>query len=127
MPLTFQGYFEAGQFVADTPVQIPDGRKTIVMVLDEKADKAKGREEYIAYWNKMRLFQNFSFWNSYLDFGGKNRAFAGFSKSLFQNRARLARSQLVSQLLSYVDINVYKKNINTLNTYKKLNYIYFPS
>jgi hypothetical protein len=53
MLLTFQGYFEAGQFVADTPVQIPEGRKTIVTVLDEKADKANGREDYIAYWNKI--------------------------------------------------------------------------
>jgi hypothetical protein len=53
MLLTFQGYFEAGQFVTDTPVQIPEGRKTIVTVLDEKADRATGREEYIAYWNKI--------------------------------------------------------------------------
>jgi hypothetical protein len=53
MLLTFQGYFEAGQFVADTPIQIPEGRKTIVTVLDEKVDKANERENYIAYWNKI--------------------------------------------------------------------------
>jgi hypothetical protein len=53
MLLTFQGYFEAGQFVTDTPVKIPEGRKTIITVLDEKADKVNGREEYIAYWNRI--------------------------------------------------------------------------
>ncbi|MHC6203124.1 hypothetical protein ACYULU_08005 [Breznakiellaceae bacterium SP9] len=53
MLLTFQGYFEAGQFVADTPIQIPEGRKTIITVLDEKADNANERENYIAYWNKI--------------------------------------------------------------------------
>jgi hypothetical protein len=53
MLLTFQGYFEAGQFVADTPVQIPEGRKTIITVLDEKVDKASERENYITYWNKI--------------------------------------------------------------------------
>jgi hypothetical protein len=53
MLLTFQGYFEAGQFVADTPIQIPEGRKTIITVLDEKVDKANEREDYRAYWNKI--------------------------------------------------------------------------
>jgi hypothetical protein len=53
MLLTFQGYFEAGQFITDTPIQIPEGRKTIVTVLDEKVDKANEREGYIAYWNKI--------------------------------------------------------------------------
>jgi hypothetical protein len=53
MLLTFQGYFEAGQFVADTPIRIPEGRKTIVTVLDEKVEKANERENYIAYWNKI--------------------------------------------------------------------------
>jgi hypothetical protein len=43
----------------------------------------------------MGLFQNFSFWNSFLGFNGKTGILSGFSKSLFQNRARLARSQLV--------------------------------
>jgi hypothetical protein len=44
---------------------------------------------------QMRLFQNFSFWNSFLGFTGKTGVLTGFSKSLFQNRARLAHSQLV--------------------------------
>jgi hypothetical protein len=33
----------------------------------------------------MRLFQNFSFWNSLLGFNRKTGPLAGFSKSLFQN------------------------------------------
>jgi hypothetical protein len=53
MLLTFQGYFEAGQFVADTPIQIPEGRKTIITVLDEKVDRANEREDYRVYWNRI--------------------------------------------------------------------------
>jgi predicted KAP-like P-loop ATPase len=53
MLLTIQGYFEAGHFIADTPVQIPEGRKTIVTVLDEKVDKENEQAKYIAYWNKI--------------------------------------------------------------------------
>jgi hypothetical protein len=51
--LTFQGYFEAGRFIADTPIRIPEGRKTIITVLDEKIDKENERKNYIAYWNKI--------------------------------------------------------------------------
>jgi hypothetical protein len=51
MLLTFQGYFEAGQFIADTPTQIPERKRTIITVLDEEIDKGKEREDYIAYWN----------------------------------------------------------------------------
>jgi hypothetical protein len=36
MLLTVQGYFEAGRFIADTAIQIPERRKTIVTVLDEE-------------------------------------------------------------------------------------------
>jgi hypothetical protein len=53
MPLTFQGYFEEGQFIANTPIPIPEGRKTIITVLDETIDKRNERENYIAYWNKI--------------------------------------------------------------------------
>ena len=53
MLLTFQGYFEAGQFVTDTPVRIPEGRKTIITVLDEKVDKANERKNYVTYWNRI--------------------------------------------------------------------------
>ena len=53
MQLTVHGYFEAGRFIADTPVQIPERRKTIVTVLDEKVNKTKEREQYKAYWSKI--------------------------------------------------------------------------
>jgi len=53
MLLTFRGYFESGRFVSDTPIQIPEGRKTIITVLDEKIDKENERVNYIAYWNKI--------------------------------------------------------------------------
>ena len=53
MLLTIQGYFEAGHFIADTPVQIPEGRKTIVTVLDEKVDKTQERANYIDYWDQI--------------------------------------------------------------------------
>ncbi|MDR1353618.1 MAG: hypothetical protein LBK05_10090 [Treponema sp.] len=52
MLLVVEGYFEAGRFIADTPVQIPEGKKTIVTVLDEEVNKDKERENYVAYWNK---------------------------------------------------------------------------
>jgi hypothetical protein len=53
MPLTIQGYFEEGQFISDTPIRIPEGRKTIITVLDETIDKRGERGNYIAYWNKI--------------------------------------------------------------------------
>jgi hypothetical protein len=48
-----QGYFEAGRFISDTPIQIPERRKTIITVLDETIDKEKEQENYIVYWNKI--------------------------------------------------------------------------
>ncbi|MDR1031109.1 MAG: hypothetical protein LBL76_09595 [Treponema sp.] len=53
MLLVVEGYFEGGRFIADTPVQIPEGKKTIVTVLDEEVNKDKERENYVAYWNKI--------------------------------------------------------------------------
>lgn len=55
MLLTVEGYFEAGRFVADTPIQIPERRKTIVTVLDETVnrDEEKEWEDYQAYWDKI--------------------------------------------------------------------------
>jgi hypothetical protein len=35
--LVVQGYFEEGKFVTDTPVVIPEKKKTIVTVLDDEA------------------------------------------------------------------------------------------
>ena len=53
MLLTFQGFFKDGRFVADTPVQIPEGRKTIVTVLDEVVDESAEEERRIKLWNKI--------------------------------------------------------------------------
>ncbi|MDR1302689.1 MAG: hypothetical protein LBK43_09520 [Treponema sp.] len=53
MLLAVEGYFEAGRFITDTPVHIPEGRRTIVTVLDEVVNKDKERENYVAYWNKI--------------------------------------------------------------------------
>jgi hypothetical protein len=53
MLLTFQGYFEAGRFIADPPVHIPEGKKTIVTVLDEAADRDKKREAYKKLWDEI--------------------------------------------------------------------------
>ncbi len=53
MLLTFQGYFEAGQFITDTPVCIPEGRKAIVTITSEPVDKKKNQEEYRKRWEKI--------------------------------------------------------------------------
>jgi hypothetical protein len=36
--LALQGYFQSGRFVSDTPVRIPERKKTIVTVSDEGID-----------------------------------------------------------------------------------------
>jgi hypothetical protein len=48
--LVIQGYFEAGQFIADTPVVIPENKKTIVTVLDENVQKFNQKK----IWNEFR-------------------------------------------------------------------------
>jgi hypothetical protein len=48
---TVQSYFQAGRFVTDTPVQIPEGKKTIVMVLDE--DNTKEGKAYQMLWDEI--------------------------------------------------------------------------
>jgi hypothetical protein len=52
--LVLEGYFNEGRFITDTPY-IPEGKRTIVTVLDEAAntDKEKEHENYKAYWNKI--------------------------------------------------------------------------
>jgi hypothetical protein len=50
MLLAVQGYFEAGRFITDTPIQIPERRKTVIRVVDETIDKEQ--ENYIAYGNQ---------------------------------------------------------------------------
>lgn len=53
MLLTIQGYFEAGQFIADTPVHIPNGRKTIITVLDEKVDRKIDWDAHKKLWGEI--------------------------------------------------------------------------
>jgi hypothetical protein len=45
----------------------------------------------------MRLFQNFSFWNSYLEFRGKTGLLTGFSKSLFKTNRVLEQAQITNE------------------------------
>ena len=51
MTVVAQGYFESGRFIADTPIQIPEGKKVIVTVLDEEVNKENRQKNYIAYWD----------------------------------------------------------------------------
>jgi len=53
MLLVAEGYFEAGRFISNTPIQIPEKRKAIITVLDEAVDGEEERENYTAYWNKI--------------------------------------------------------------------------
>jgi hypothetical protein len=49
--LAVQGYFEAGRFITDTSIQIPERKRTIVTVLDEGIDETKGQDAYKQKWN----------------------------------------------------------------------------
>ena len=53
MLLAIEGYFEAGRFIADTPVPIPEGKKTIVTILDEAVDKDKEQKAYKKLWDEI--------------------------------------------------------------------------
>ena len=53
MLLTFQGFFKDGRFITDTPDAIPEGRKTIVTVLDEAVDEFAEEERRIKLWDKI--------------------------------------------------------------------------
>jgi len=53
MLLVAEGYFEAGHFISNTPIQIPEKRKAIITVLDEAIDKEDEQKNYITYWNKI--------------------------------------------------------------------------
>jgi hypothetical protein len=44
---------------------------------------------------QLRLFQNFSFWNSFLRFNRKTGLLTGFSKSLFKTNRVLEQAQLI--------------------------------
>ena len=50
MLLVFEGYFDEGRFITDTPY-IPEGKKTIVTVLDEAVDKNAEQKAYQKLWD----------------------------------------------------------------------------
>jgi hypothetical protein len=51
--LALQGYFQSGRFISDTPVQIPEGKRTIVTVLDEDVDEDKERRARQMLWDEI--------------------------------------------------------------------------
>jgi hypothetical protein len=53
MLLAIEGYFEAGRFIADTPVYIPEGKKTIVTILDEAVNKDQEQKAYKKLWDEI--------------------------------------------------------------------------
>jgi len=52
MLLVLEGYFEEGRFITDTPY-IPEGKKTIVTVLDETVDGDKEQKAYKKLWDEI--------------------------------------------------------------------------
>jgi hypothetical protein len=53
MLLTVEGYFEGGRFIADTPIHIPERKKTIITVLDENVDEAGVLAAHKKLWNEI--------------------------------------------------------------------------
>jgi hypothetical protein len=45
----------------------------------------------------MRLFQNFSFWNSFLEFSGKTGLLTGFSESLSKTNRVLEQAHIINK------------------------------
>jgi hypothetical protein len=48
--LIIQGYFEAGQFISNNPIVIPENKKTIVTILDEDIQKIDQKK----IWNEFK-------------------------------------------------------------------------
>jgi len=53
MLLTIQGYFDSGRFIADTPIRIPEKKKTIVTVLDESIDENYEESRQTKLWDEI--------------------------------------------------------------------------
>ena len=53
MLLAVEGYFEDGRFISNTPVPIPEGKKTIVTVLDEEVNKENEQRMYKKLWDEI--------------------------------------------------------------------------
>jgi hypothetical protein len=49
MLLVVEGYFEEGRFITNTPY-IPEGKKTIVTILDETVDRNSEQKAYQKLW-----------------------------------------------------------------------------
>jgi hypothetical protein len=60
----------------------------------------------------LRLFQNFSFWNSYLEFSGKTGLSAGFSKSLSKTNRVLEQTLLAGYYISSHFLSIYVQHIS---------------
>jgi hypothetical protein len=52
--LVVQGYFDAGRFVPDKPVIIPEKKKTVVTVLDEDAGKMTNSEAWDTFLGELQ-------------------------------------------------------------------------
>ncbi|MDR1025505.1 MAG: hypothetical protein LBL56_07235, partial [Treponema sp.] len=63
-------------------------------------------------------FQNFSFWNSFLEFSGKTGLLTGFSKSLFKTNRVLEQAQ--------VSINLHLHRMKYKGTHKNSGFLKFP-
>ncbi|MDR1147083.1 MAG: hypothetical protein LBK66_00470 [Spirochaetaceae bacterium] len=53
MLLTVEGYFEAGRFIADSPVYIPEKKKTVVTVLDKNVAEAGELTAHKNLWKQI--------------------------------------------------------------------------
>jgi hypothetical protein len=53
MLLTFEGFFKKGHFITNTPIQIPEGRKTIVTVLDEMVNESREEARQSKLWDEI--------------------------------------------------------------------------
>jgi len=53
MLLVVEGYFEDGRFIPNNPIRIPEGKKTIVTVLDEAINAEKERKAYKKLWDEI--------------------------------------------------------------------------
>jgi hypothetical protein len=57
--LALQGYFQAGRFVTDISIQIPERKKTVVTVLDEGIDEDQSLEAHKKLWDEIiSMIQN---------------------------------------------------------------------
>ena len=51
MLLVAEGYFDAGRFISNTPIKIPDKKKVIVTILDESSDEINEESMQAKLWS----------------------------------------------------------------------------